>query len=465
MSLTSTQRIEKNRVEMHIAVGPEELEKAAERIYRRKGKTINVPGFRKGKAPRQIIEKMYGEGIFLEDAVNELFPDAFSEAAEEANIEPVDKAEVELLTVDKATGFTFVAVVTVKPDAVLANYKGLEVEKKIYPVTDEDVEEELAKMRGRGARIITIEDRAAQDGDTAVIDFEGFMDGVAFEGGKGENYNLELGSHTFIDTFEEQIVGHNVGDEFDVNVTFPEEYQAEELKGKPAVFKVSLKEIKGKELPELDDEFAKDVSEFDTLEELRKDVRRDMQESRDKASQEDMENLLIDEVIKNLESDIPECMFTHKAEDLMREFDYRLSTQGMNKAIYQQISGMDEESMRRMFREQADRQVRIRLALDTIAELEKIEVTAQEIDDEFAKLAENYKMDIVKVRGFVGEKDLVADMKATKAIDIVRDSAVVTEVVASREQEAGAPGAEDGKKAAPKAKKTAKKPKEAPEAE
>lgn len=470
MSLTSTQRIEKNRVEMHIAVGPEELAKASERVYRRKSKTIDVPGFRKGKAPRQVIEKMYGDGIFLEDAVNDLFPDAFVAAAEEANVEPVDKAEVELLTLDKETGFTFVAVVTVKPEATLKQYKGLKAEKKIVPVTDEDIENELTKMRNRGARIITVEGRAAQNGDTAVIDFEGFTDGVAFEGGKSDNYQLELGSGSFVDTFEEQIVGHNVGDEFEVNVTFPENYHAEALKGKPAMFKVTLKELKCKELPELDDEFAKDVSEFDTLDELRADIRRDMQESREKAAQEDMESILIDEVIANLESDIPDCMFTNKLNDLTRDFEYRLTSQGMNRDLYLQVTGMDEEGVRNMLKEQADRQVRIRLALDTIAELEKIEVTPEELDAEFEKLAKSYKMDVARVRGFIGEKDLISDMKATKAIDIVRDNAVITEVAYRPEKEAGEPEASKAPKAedvpaAKKPRKTTKKAKDAQEAE
>jgi trigger factor len=288
MSLTSAVKKETNVYELEVAVDGQALKAASDKVFKARIKEINVPGFRKGKAPRKLVEQLYGEGVFLEDAVNDLYPAAYSAAVDEAGIEPVSRADVEILSIDKNEGFSFKATVTVKPDVVVKDYKGIEAVKTVYGVDEEDVDKEIDRMRERNARIITIEDRPAQNGDNTVIDFEGFVDGVAFEGGKGDGYQLTLGSHSFIDTFEEQIVGHNTGDEFDVVVTFPEEYQVEELQGKPATFKVKLVEIKGKELPELDDEFVKDVSEFDTLDELRADLRAKLQEQRDKKSQDDL---------------------------------------------------------------------------------------------------------------------------------------------------------------------------------
>jgi len=455
MNLTSTHKLDNSVVELEIAVGADELAAATDKVYKRKSKGISVPGFRKGKAPRQIIEKMYGEGVFLEDAVNELYPSAYADAVDESGIEPVDRANIEILTLEKATGFTFKATVTVKPEMSVSDYKGIKAEKKISKVTDEDVDGEIDKMRERNARIVTVSDRAAEDGDTTIIDFEGFVDNVAFEGGLGEDFELVLGSGSFIDTFEEQIAGHNTGEEFDVNVTFPDEYHAENLKGKPALFKVKLKEIKGKELPELDDEFAKDVSELDTLEELRQDIRAKMQEANDKRAQNDLENALIDEVITHLEGDIPECMFTNKVDDMVKEFEYRLSSQGMQLDMYLQYTGMDKEAFRKTFQEQAERQVKIRLALEKIAELEKIEYTPEEIEAEYAKLAESYQMDVEKLKSFIPEQDVGADLKTTKAIDLVRDSAVVTEVELSDDTGEETAGEEKPKRK-PRAKKAAK---------
>jgi len=434
MSLTSTKKKDNNIVELEIAVTADELAKAVEKVFRRKAKNITVPGFRKGKAPKQIIEKMYGEGVFLEDAVNDIYPSAYTQAVEEADIEPVDKAEVEILDMDKGNGFTFKATVTVKPEVSVKDYKGIKAEKKITKISDAVIDEEIEKMRERNARIISVEDRPAVNGDTAIIDFDGFVDDVPFDGGKGEDFNLVLGSGSFIDTFEQQIEGHSVGEEFDVNVTFPEEYHVEELKGKPALFKVKLKELKGKELPELDDEFVKDVSEFNTVDELRKDMREKMQEQNDQRAGNDLENDLIDEVIKNLEGDIPACMYENKIDDMVRDFEYRLSSQGMNMQLYLQYSGMDKESFRETFREQSERQVKIRLALEKIAELENIQILEEEIEAEYTKLAESYKMDVEKVKGFITGKDISADLRTGKAVDLVRDSADVTEVEAGEEE-------------------------------
>ncbi|MDL2232814.1 trigger factor [Ruminococcaceae bacterium OttesenSCG-928-L11] len=427
MSLTSATKKETNTYELEIAVSGEDLKAATDKVYKRRAKDISVPGFRKGKAPRKIIEKMYGEGVFTEDAVNDLYPGAYSAAVEEAGIEPVDRADVEILTLDSEEGFTFKATVTVKPEVNVTNYKGIEAVKTIYRVTDEDVETEINRMRERNARIITVEDRAAQDGDNVVIDFEGFVDDVAFEGGKGDGYQLTLGSHSFIDTFEEQIVGHNPGDEFDVNVTFPEEYHAEELKGKPAVFKVKLVEIKGKELPELDDEFVKDVSEHDTVEQLREEIKKNLTEQKDRRTQEEYENKLVDQVIANLEGEIPEVMYENHIDEMVRDFEYRVQSQGMNIQLYLQYTGMDMDSFRKTFREQAERQVKIRLALEKIAELENITPTEEDIEKEYEKVAEMYQMEADKIKGIISEKDLIADFKSSKAIDIVRDSSKATE--------------------------------------
>lgn len=448
MSLTSTQKKENNIVELEIAVGAEELKASVERVYRRKAKTITVPGFRKGKAPRALIEKMYGEGIFLEDAVSDLYPEAYGAAVEEAGIEPVNKADVEMLTLDKNTGFTFKATVTVKPEVMVKEYKGISAQKKVDVVEDADVEGEITRMRERNARIITVTDRPAREGDDTVIDFEGFVDGAAFEGGKAEKFELTLGSGSFIDTFEDQVAGHSVGDEFEVNVTFPEEYHVEDLKGKPALFKVKLHEIRGKELPELDDEFAKDVSEFDTVEELRADLRAKMQEARDARAKDDFENQLVDKVIEKLEGDIPECMYENKVDDLVHDFEHRLSSQGMNMKLYLQYTGMDEEGFRQTFRQQAERQVKIWLALEKIAELEGIECTPEDIEKEYARLAEEHGLKVDKIKGFLSEKDVAADFKTGKAIDLVRDSAVVVEVAEEK-------AAEEKEKSAPPKKKTA----------
>ena len=461
MSLTSTQKKETNIIEMEIAVGAEELKTATDKVFRRKVKTISVPGFRKGKAPRGIIERMYGEGIFMEDAVNDLFPGAYEAAVEEAGIDPVDKAEVEVLTLDKETGFTFKATVTVKPEVTVKNYKGIAAEKTVSTVTETDVDGEIDRMRERNARTVTIEDRAAQDGDNTVIDFEGFVDEIPFEGGKGDGYQLTLGSGQFIPGFEEQIVGHSVGEEFDVNVTFPEEYHSEELKGKAAVFKVKLHEIKGKELPELDDEFAKDVSEFDTLEELKKDIAAKLQETKDNKSKTDLENSRIDQVIENLEGEIPEVMYENKVDEMVRDFEYRLSSQGMKLEMYLQYTGMEMDAFRKTFREQSERQVKIRLALEKIAEIENITISEAEIDEELGKMAEAYQTDIERLRSVVPQKDVVADIKCQRAIDLVRDAAKVTE---KAEEAASAESDEKPKKKPAARKPRAKKADAEPEA-
>ena len=427
MSLTSVNKLEHNTVELMINVSEEQFQDALNKAYKKKVKSIALPGFRKGKAPKAMIEKMYGKEFFYDDAINMVYPSAYEAAVAEANIEPVDRANVSDLTVEQGKGFSFKATVTVKPDVTVKNYKGIKAEKNIESIMAADVKAELERMRERNARMTTIDSRAAKNGDTAVIDFEGFKEGVAFEGGKGENFPLVLGSGQFIPGFEEQVVGHNTGDEFDVNVTFPEDYHAEDLKGQPVVFKVKLNTIQEKELPALDDEFAKDVSEFDTLDELKKDVKERLQKEADKKAQVDMENSLITTVIENMEGEIPECMFENKINEMVNDFTYRLQSQGMNLDLYLHYTGSTMESFRETFKESAERQVKIRLALEKIAEVENLTATPEDIEADYEKIAKNYGIDAQKVKGVLPEKEVIKDVTVNKAIDLVRDSADVTE--------------------------------------
>ena len=337
--LVSKNPVETNKYELIISVPAEEFAVACDKVFKKRSKQFQVPGFRKGKAPRKTIEKLYGEGVFFEEAVNDVAPVALQAAYDESGLEIVVRPEVEVTAVSKEEGVTMKAICIVKPEVVVKNYKGIKAEKNIESIMAADVKAELERMRERNARMTTIDSRAAKNGDTAVIDFEGFKEGVAFEGGKGENFPLVLGSGQFIPGFEEQVVGHNTGDEFDVNVTFPEDYHAEDLKGQPVVFKVKLNTIQEKELPALDDEFAKDVSEFDTLDELKKDVKERLQKEADKKAQVDMENSLITTVIENMEGEIPECMFENKINEMVNDFTYRLQSQGMNLDLYLHYTG------------------------------------------------------------------------------------------------------------------------------
>ena len=427
MSVTSMKTNDDKRVELEIKVDAETFEKAVDAAFKRNSKRMNVPGFRRGKAPRKMIERLYGEGVFYEEAVNNTYPAAYEDAVKEKSIEPVDRADIEVMQVGK-DGYSFKATVTVKPEVSIEGYKGIEVEKKVAQATDAEVDAELSRMQAQNGRVIAVEGRAAQDGDTAVIDFEGFVDGKAFEGGKGEKYPLELGSNSFIEGFEGQVVGHNVGDEFEVNVTFPENYHAEELKGKPAVFKCKLHELKTKDLPALDDEFAKDVSEFDTLDELKADLKKKAQERHDSRSETETENKLMEAVCAKMTVDIPQCMYERRIDEMVREFEYRLQSQGLNLQTYLQYAGMELESFRKTYAAQAEAQVKTRLALEKIAELEKLAATEEEINGELLKIAGNYNMDVERVRKIVSPEDVAHNLAMGKALDLVRDSAVITEV-------------------------------------
>jgi len=454
MSITSTQKKEANVVELEIAVSAEQLREAVDKVYKNKVKSINVPGFRKGKAPKSIIERMYGVEVFLEDAIQELYPKAYSEAIEQSDIEPVDRADIEILSVDRENGFTFKATVTVKPEIEVGEYKGIAVTKNISKVQDSEVEAEVEKMRERAARIISVEGRPAKDGDTVTIDFEGFVDGVAFEGGKAQGHKLELGSNSFIPGFEDQVAGYSIGEEFDVNVTFPEEYHSEDLKGKPAVFKIKLHEIKEKQLPDIDDEFAKDVSEFDTIDQMRADIRDKMQVSKDLRSSGEMETRIADVITENISGDIPQVMFENKISDMTQEFAYRLQSQGMNLENYFQYTGMDMQAFRDGFKEQAERHVKMRLALEAIAVKEALAATDDEVEAEYAKLTESYGVDLENIKAAISEKDVKGDVACNKALDLIRENAVITE----EEEPAGEEKAKVEKKS-PVPKKKAATPK------
>ncbi len=426
MSLKASNKVDTNRYELTISVPADEFEAAVEKVFKRESKKITIPGFRKGKAPRAFVEKYYGEQVFYEDAINLVYPSALESAVEEAGLKLIeDQIAFDLLESGKGKDLVFKVGVTTYPEVSIEGYKGIEITKKPVEVTEEDVDAELTKVQDRNSRMVTVEDRAAENGDTVEIDFEGFVDGVAFEGGKAENFNLTLGSGQFIPGFEDQVVGHNTGDEFDVNVTFPEEYHAEELKGKPAVFKIKLHEIKAKELPDIDDDFIKDISEFDTVEAYRADVKEKLTVSRQKQADDDADNQLIDALIEKLQGEIPDAMYQKRINDDINEFAYRLRSQGLDLKTYLQYTGMDEQGIRDSFKPQAERQVKIRLALEKIVELENIVPTDEEIEAEYAKMANVYQMEVDKIKGFVPKEDLSLDIAVEKAMGLVRDSAVV----------------------------------------
>lgn len=441
MSLKSSNQVDTNRCELVITVAADEFENAIEKVFKRESKKITLPGFRKGKAPRAFIEKYYGEQVFYEDAINMVYPSALEEAVREAGIRMIeDRVDFDLLESGKGKDLVFKVVVTTYPEVSIEGYRGIEVTKKSVEVTDDDVDAELARVQDRNSRMVTVEDRAAENGDTVEIDFEGFVDGEAFEGGKAENFNLELGSGQFIPGFEDQIVGHNTGDEFDVNVTFPEDYHVAELKAKPAVFKIKLHEIKAKELPEIDDDFIKDISEFDTVADYRADVKSKLETSREKQAADDVDNQIINALIEKLQGEIPEAMYQNRITQDIREFDYRLHSQGLDLRTYIQYTGMNEAALRASFKPQAERQVKLRLALEKIAELDGIVPTEEEIEAEYSKLAEAYKMEVEQVKNIIPTEDLSKDIAVEKAMGIVRDNAVV-----KAEEEAPAEAAEEEK--------------------
>lgn len=427
--LKESKKLENNRYELEITIDGESFRAAILKAYKKEVKNIAIPGFRKGKAPLSIIEAKYGEGFFYESALNLLYADALDAAAAEAGIELVnDKIDFEMVSISKQDGVDFKVKVTVVPTATVGKYKGLTVEKVTASVSAKEVNAELNALAERNSRMVAVEDRATAMGDIAVIDFEGFIDDKAFEGGKGEAFSLTLGSGQFIPGFEEQVVGHNVGDEFDVNVTFPEDYGSDELKGKPAVFKCKLHEIKVKELPELDDEFAKDVSEFDTLDALKKDIKAKALERKKTASENELENDLIDAMLETLEVEIPEAMIQDAIQRNMEEFAYRLQMQGLKMEDYIKYTGATAEMFAENFRPQAEKQVKVRLALDAVVAAEKFEITDDELNDEIKKIAEQYGVEEDKVKAAFSDEQIKKDIASRKAIELVKAEAVITEV-------------------------------------
>ena len=429
MSMKKTEQIGANQYCVTFDASRETFDAAITKAYKKAAKNIMIPGFRKGKAPRSVVEKMYGKEVFYEDAINELLPAAYEEAIRDFDKVIVSRPEFDIETIDE-NGVVLTAKFFVKPDVEIKDYKGIEVTRTVAEVTDADVEADLNRTRERNARMVEVTDRASAMGDVVNFDYEGFVDGVAFDGGKAEGHDLKLGSGQFIPGFEDQLVERNIGDEFDVNVTFPEEYHASELAGKPAVFKCKLNGIKFNELPELDDEFARDVSEFDTLDEYKADIKAKLEERNNKAADADVEEQLIKALNEKLEAEIPEAMYEAETENFVRDYDTRLRMQGLDPATYFKYTGLDLDTIRKQMRPDAERQVKTRLALEKIAELEAIEISEEEIEAEFGRLAEAYGMEADKVKEAVATEALVADLKVKKAVDLVKESAKIVDAKA-----------------------------------
>ena len=420
------EKLEKNMAKLTVEVSADELEKAIEKVYQKQKKNISIPGFRKGKVPRTMVEKMYGKEVFYEDAANELIPTAYEKAYDECGENIVSTPKVDVVQIEAGKPFIFTAEVALKPVVTLGAYKGIEVDKVDVTVSDEEVNAEIDRERERNARSISVSDRAVQDKDQTVIDFEGFVDGVAFQGGKGENYPLTIGSGAFIPGFEEQLIGKNIGEECDVNVTFPEEYHAEDLAGKAAVFKVTVKEIKEKQLPGLDDEFAAEVSEFDTLAEYKEDVKKNLTEKREKDVKNAKEDAVVDAIIENATMDIPEAMIETQQRQMIQEFAQNIQMQGLSIDQYFQFTGLTPEAMMEQVKPQAEKRIKSRLVLEAVAKAENITVSDEDFDKEVEKMAEMYQMEAAKVKESIGEegkKQMMEDLAVQKAAEFVVNEA------------------------------------------
>lgn len=425
MSLKATNNVETNKYELEIEISAEDFEAAIEKAYLKARKNIAMPGFRKGKAPRKLIEKEYGEQVFFEDAVNLLYAPVVNGAVEESGLELVTRPEVEVTEISKENGVKLKATCITKPEVEVKDYKGIEVEKVVNPVTDEDINKQLDALREKNVTVETVDDRAAENGDDVVIDFEGFKDDVAFEGGKAEDFTLSLGSGQFIPGFEDQIVGHNAGEDFDINVTFPDEYQVKELAGAPAVFKIKLKSISKMVMPELDDDMVKDSTEFDTVDEYKADVKKKLEEANEKHADSEVEAKIFDKVIENMTAEIPQVMFDNRVNEMIGELEQRLAPQGISLDLYMQYTGQTIDTVKKAYAEQAEKQVKLRLALEKIAKLENIEVTEDELKAEFDKLAEAYKLDVDQIKQFIHDDNLKKDIAVGKAVDLIKDAAVI----------------------------------------
>ena len=417
---------ENNVAEIRFSIDNATFQEEVTKVFKKRAAKISVPGFRPGKAPRHVIEKMYGKGVFFEDAINNLLPTAYPEAVAASGLNVVGAPEIDIEAIDEETGVTIVAKVALRPELTVTEYKGLTASYKAEKATDEEIEAELNRVRERQGRQIEVTDRAAANGDTATIDYSGSVDGVKFEGGTAEDQPLKLGSGTFIPGFEDQVVGHNVGETFDVNVTFPTEYHAAELAGKPAVFVVTIKKLEVTELPEIDDEFAKDVSEFDTLAEYKNDIKAKIQKSKDDAADQEVENQLIEALLAKIEGDIPEAMYAEETENMVRDYDNRLRMQGLDLKTYFKYTGLDLDALRRQFRPQAEKQIRLRLGLEAIAKAEALEASEEAVNAEFEKLATAYGLELDKVKELVPVEEIKGDLKTRAAMELVKANAKVT---------------------------------------
>lgn len=425
MSL-QVENLEKNMAKLTINVSAEEVEEAIQKAYLKQKSKISVPGFRKGKVPRKMVEKMYGVGVFYEDAVNEMIPTAYEAAAKESGLEIVSQPSIDVVQIEAGKEFIFTAEVAVKPEVELGEYKGVQVEKKDIEVTDEEIMAEIDRERDQNSRVITVEDRAVQDGDMTVIDFEGFVDGTPFEGGKGTDYPLTIGSHSFIDTFEEQLIGKNIGEEVEVNVTFPEEYHAEELKGKPAMFKVTVKEIKVKELPELNNDFVEDVSEFSTVDEYKESIKKNIADKKEKEAKAAKEDSVIEKIIESSKMEIPDAMVESQVKQMAQDFSRRLSQQGLSIDQYFQYTGLTAEKMLEQMKPQAVKRIQSRLVLEAVAEKESFEVTEEDFENELKEMASTYSMEVDKLKELITDTDkdnMKKDIQVKKAVEFVTENA------------------------------------------
>ena len=416
------EKLEKNMAKLTVEVSAEDFKAAIKKAFNKNKNRFAIPGFRKGKAPQAMIEKMYGEGVFYEDAADEAINASYAEAMKESGLDIVSRPEVTIEKIGKDEPFVYSALVAVKPEVTLGQYKGVEVEKADVSVSAEDVEAELKKVQEQNARLLTVEDRGVEDGDQTVIDFEGFVDGKGFEGGKAEDYPLTIGSHSFIDTFEEQLIGKKIGEECEVNVTFPTEYHAADLAGKPATFKVTVKEIKVKELPELNDEFASEVSEFDTLDEYKKDVEKKLAEKKEIEANSKNEDAVVTKVVENASMEIPDKMIDAQAENMVQDMARRMQSQGLSLDMYLKYTGMTVEQMKEQARPDAEKRIRTRLVLEAVAKAENIQISDEKVDEEVAKMAEAYKMEVEKLKSYMSESDvkqMKEDLAVQQAVDLL----------------------------------------------
>ena len=416
------EKLEKNMAKLTVEVSAEDFKAAIKKAFNKNKNRFAIPGFRKGKAPQAMIEKMYGEGVFYEDAADEAINASYAEAMKESGLDIVSRPEVTIEKIGKDEPFVYSALVAVKPEVTLGQYKGVEVEKADASVSAEDVEAELKKVQEQNARLLTVEDRGVEDGDQTVIDFEGFVDGKGFEGGKAEDYPLTIGSHSFIDTFEEQLIGKKIGEECEVNVTFPTEYHAADLAGKPATFKVTVKEIKVKELPELNDEFASEVSEFDTLDEYKKDIEKKLAEKKEIEANSKNEDAVVAKVVENASMEIPDKMIDAQAENMVQDMARRMQSQGLSLDMYLKYTGMTVEQMKEQARPDAEKRIRTRLVLEAVAQAENIQISDEKVDEEVAKMAEAYKMEVDKLKSYMSEsniKQMKEDLAVQQAVDLL----------------------------------------------